>query len=50
MLMFLNKLNVLPFGSSIYPKRKGRVAGNYSREWRQPSQCFVYFIVSAVAV
>jgi hypothetical protein len=40
-LMFLNKLNVLPFGSNIYPKRKGRMARNNSREWRQSSLCFV---------
>jgi len=34
-LMLLNKLNVPPFGSNIYPKLKGRMAGNYSGEWRQ---------------
>jgi hypothetical protein len=34
-LMFLNKLDVLPFGSIIYPKRKGRMVRNYGREWRQ---------------
>jgi len=42
-LMLLNKLNVLPFGSNIYPKRKGGMAGNYNGEWRQSSLWFVSY-------
>jgi hypothetical protein len=41
-LMFLNKLNVLPFGSNVYPKRQARMPGYYNREWRQPVFCFIY--------
>jgi hypothetical protein len=47
-LMQLNKLNVLPFGSNIYPKRKGRMTGNYSGEWRQSSLCFVTYCALTV--
>jgi len=47
--MLLNKLNVLPFRSNIYPKRKGRMAGNYKGSGASPA-CDLCLIVSLLYV